>query len=90
MGIGKPSERELMCLYRARLWEGLILFVKDFEELEDDRSNDNQQGPVAQMVEQRPCKSQVAGSIPRQDLHRKKRPKPEYDWRVVVANARRT
>ena len=68
MGFGQPSERELMCSYRARLWEGLIPFVKDFEELEDGRSNDNQQGPVAQMVEQRPCKSQVAGSIPRQVL----------------------
>ena len=72
MGVGKPSERELMCLYRARLWERLIPFVKDFEELEDDRSNDNQHGPVAQMVEQRPKKKAV---------------KYEYDWRVVCARS---
>lgn len=90
VGVGQPTERELMCLYRAKLWEGLIPFAKDFKELEDDRSNDNQQGPVAQMVERLPCKQGVDGSIPVQDLQRKKRPKPEYDWRVVVANARRT
>lgn len=114
MGIGQPSERELMCLYRAKLWEGLIPFTElfeehdravkgglkssgetpdpasNFEEPDDERSNDNQQGPVAQMVERLPCKQGVDGSIPVQDLQRKKRPKPEYDWRVVVANARRT
>lgn len=88
MGVGQPSERELMLLARARMWEGLIPFVKDFEEPEDDRSNDNQQGPVAQMVERLPCKQGVDGSIPVQDLQRKKRPKPEYDYRVVIANAK--
>jgi hypothetical protein len=56
MGIGQPLERELMCLYRARLWEGLIPFAKDFEEPEP----------------------------------KSRRPEPEYDRRVVVANARRT
>jgi hypothetical protein len=84
-GVGQPTERELMCLWRARLWEGLAPFTELFEEPDDDRSNDNQQGLVAQMVEQRPCKSQVAGSIPRRGLH-KKSTKPDYDWRVVVAN----
>ena len=90
MGVGQPSERELMCLARARMWEGLIPFTSEFEEPDDDRSNYDKQGPVAQMVEQRPRKSQAAGSIPRRDLQKKKKPKPEYDWRVVVANARRT
>lgn len=56
MGVGKPSERELMCLYRAKLWEGLIPFCQLFEEPEP----------------------------------KPKRPKPEYDLRVVIANARRT
>ena len=89
--VGRPTESELMCLARARLWESLIPFAELFEEPDDDRPNDNQQGPVAQMAEQRPCKSQVAGSIPGQGLQiKKKRPKPEYDWRVVVANTQRT
>jgi hypothetical protein len=74
-----------MCLARARLWEGLIPLAELFEELDDGRSNDNQQGPEAQMVEQRPCKSQAAGSIPGQGLH-KKSTKPKYDWRVVIMN----
>ena len=73
--IGRPSVSELMCLARARLWEGLIPFTELFEEPDDDRSNDNQQGLVAQMVEQRPKKKSV---------------KYEYDWRVVVANERRS
>ena len=85
-GIGQPTERELMCLSRADLWESLIPFVALFEEPDDDRPNDNQ-GPVAQMVEQRPCKSQVAGSIPRQGPQKKK-PKVEYDWRIVVAKSK--
>ena len=34
----------------------------------DRTTADTSQGPVAQMVEQRPCKSQAAGSIPGQDL----------------------
>jgi hypothetical protein len=88
MGVGQPSERELMCLYRAKLWEGMIPFTKEFEEPDDDRPNANQQGPVAQMVERLPCKQGVDGSIPVQDLQKKKKPKPEYDWRVVVANAK--
>ena len=56
MGVGQPTERELMCLYRAKLWAGLIPFAVLFETPEP----------------------------------KKKRAKPEYDWRVVVANARRT
>jgi hypothetical protein len=90
-GVGIPSESELMCLSRARLWEGLIPFTKLFEEsaMEDRTTTDTGQGPVAQMVEQESCKLQVAGSIPGQDLHKKKA-KPEYDYRVVVANVQRT
>lgn len=84
--IGTPSESELRCLANARLWKELIAFVALFEE-PDEKSNDNLKGPVAHMVEQRLCKSQVAGSIPRRDLQKKKRLKPEYDWRVVIANA---
>ena len=30
--LGVPSESELMCLYRARLWESLIPFVAQFDE----------------------------------------------------------
>lgn len=45
-----------MCLYRAKLWDGLIPFAVLFET------------PAL----------------------KKKRAKPEYDYRVVVANARRT
>ena len=56
MGAGQPTERELMCLWRAKLWESLIPFVALFDEPEP----------------------------------KKKPAKPEYDWRVVVANARRT
>jgi len=55
-GVGVPTERELMCLARARLWESLIPFALLFEEPEP----------------------------------KKKLAKPEYDWRVIVANARRT
>lgn len=55
-GVGQPTERELMCLARARLWESLIPFALLFEEPEP----------------------------------KKKPAKPGYDWRVVVANARRT
>ena len=89
LGIGKPSEYELMCRHWARLYEGLIPFVALFEGSEHGRSNDNSRnhrGPVAQMVERLPCKQGVDGSIPVQDLQiKKKRPRPEYDWRVVVA-----
>ena len=53
MGVGQPTERELMCLWRAKLWGSLVPFAEWFEELEP----------------------------------KKKRSKPEYDWRVVVANA---
>ena len=90
MGVGQPTERELMCLWRTKLWQGLIPFAELFEEPDHGRSNDNRnhQGPVAQMVERPPCKRGVDGSIPVQDLQRKKRPKPDYDWRVVVANRR--
>ena len=55
-GVGQPTERELMCLARARLWESLIPFALLFEEPEP----------------------------------KKKPAKPEYDWRVVIANERRT
>jgi hypothetical protein len=55
-GVGVPTERELMCLARARLWESLIPFALLFEEPEP----------------------------------KKKTAKPEYDWRVVVANQRRS
>lgn len=90
MAVGQPTERELMCLDRIRLFEGLIPFTELFEEPDDDRPNDNQQGLVAQMVEQGICNPQVAGSIPGQGLQiKKKSTKPEYDWRVVVANAKR-
>ena len=40
------------------------------------------------MPETMNCKRGVAGSISGQDLHKKKS-KPEYDWRIFVANARR-
>ena len=53
MGVGQPTERELMCLYRAKLWAGLIPFAVLFETPEP----------------------------------KKKPAKPEYDWRIVVANA---
>ena len=90
MAVGQPTERELMCRYNARLFESLIPFAELFEEPDHDRSNDNQQGPVAQMVEQVSCKDQVAGSIPGQGLQiKKKSTKPDFDWRIVVANARR-
>ena len=56
MGVGQPTERELMCLWHIKLWEGLILFAALFE------------GPEP----------------------KKKSAKPAYDWRVVIANARRT
>ena len=56
MGIGKPSERELMLLAWTRMWESLIPFCQLFEDPEP----------------------------------KPKRPKPEYDWRAVIANARRT
>ena len=56
MGVGQPTERELMCLARAQLWESLIPFALLFEEPEP----------------------------------KKKSAKPEYDWRVVIANAERT
>jgi hypothetical protein len=55
-GVGVPTERELMCLARARLWDSLIPFALLFEEPEP----------------------------------KKKTAKPEYDWRVVVANQRRS
>ena len=35
VGVGQPSERELMCKVRARLWESLIPFVDLFEEEEN-------------------------------------------------------
>ena len=54
MGVGQPTERELMCLYRVKLWDCLIPFAVLFETPEP----------------------------------KKKRAKPEYDWRVVVANAK--
>lgn len=56
MGTGQPTEQELMCLWRIKLWEGLISFVDLFDEPEP----------------------------------KKKTAKSDYDWRVVVANARRT
>ena len=31
MGVGQPTERELMCLWHIKLWEGLILFAALFE-----------------------------------------------------------
>ena len=34
MAVGQPTERELMCLARVRLWEGLIPFVTLFDEPE--------------------------------------------------------
>lgn len=87
MAVGQPTERELTLLWNVRLFESLIPFVELFEG-RHGRSNDNQQGPVAQMVEQVSCKDQVAGSIPGQGLQiKKKRSKPDYDYRVVVANA---
>lgn len=90
-GIGQPTERELTLLWNVRLFESLIPFAELFEEPGHGRSNDNRnhRGPVAQMVEQGFCKPQVAGSIPGQDLQiKKKNSKPEFDWRVVVANAK--
>lgn len=66
MAVGQPSERELMCLCRAKLWEGLIPFATLFDE------------SVDQSVDQSVVRA------------KKKLAKPEYDWRVVVANARRT
>lgn len=54
-GIGQPSESELRCLARIRLWESLIPFVE-------------------MVLEENPFP--------------KRRPKHEYDWRVVVANAK--
>lgn len=89
-GIGRPSESELRCLARARLWESLVPLAELFEEPDDEESNDNQQGPEAQMVERLSCK-QGEPSIPGQGLQIKKEStKPEYDWRVVVVNARRS
>ena len=38
--------------------------------MKDRTTSDTSQGPVAQMAEQRPCKSQVAGSIPGQGHQR--------------------
>ena len=35
-GVGVPSESELMCLARARLWKSLIHFVSMFDEDEND------------------------------------------------------
>ena len=55
LGVGVPTERELMCLWRARLWESLIPFALLFDEPEP-----------------------------------KKAAKPEHDWRVVIANKRRS
>lgn len=63
-GIGQPTERELMCLDRARLWESLIPFALLFE---DSVSNQRELAAPA----------------------KKKPAKPEYDWRVIVANAQR-
>ena len=54
----------------------------------DRTTSDIKRGPVAQMVEQRPCKSQVAGSIPGQDLQLSPwlfLPVDDYDRGVVVA-----
>jgi len=75
MGVGQPTERELTCLYRTKLWEGLISFAELFEESDHDRSNDhrNHQGPVAQIVERPPKKKAV---------------KYEYDYRVVCGKGR--
>ena len=32
LGVGVPSESELMCLARARLWESLMSFASLFDE----------------------------------------------------------
>ena len=53
MAVGQPTERELMCLWRTKLWQGLIPFAELFEEPEP----------------------------------KKKPAKPDFDWRVVIANA---
>lgn len=31
--VDNPTEYELMCLYRARLWESLVPFCQEFEEV---------------------------------------------------------
>lgn len=39
MGVGKPTEWELMCLWRIRLWEGLIPFAELFDEPEPKKKS---------------------------------------------------
>ena len=39
MGVGQLIERELMCLWRAKLWEGLIPFAVLFEGTEPKKKS---------------------------------------------------
>ena len=55
----------------------------------DRTTSDTIQGPVAQKVEQRPCKSQAAGSIPGQGLHRLPNGQEFIDWEYYADLGRR-
>ena len=54
--------------------------------MDNRTTSDTIQGPVAQMVEQRPCKSQAAGSIPGQGLQRKQFQFTEWNVKLAFAD----
>lgn len=118
LGVGKPSESELMCLWRARLWKGLIPIC---QVLEDDpveyeilpgttkqeryRQRLIAEGrcphcgkpctPFAECEERRAYKQAKAknktlvhkASGRPGDKRLLPKPKADYDYRIVVANA---
>ena len=114
-GVGVPSESELMCLHRARLWEGLVSFCQEVEEepkekYEGDKYQRRRQklaaegccphcgkpcAPFVECEERRAYKRKKAkdktlvhkASGRPGDKRFLPKPKPEYDWRAVVANA---
>jgi len=71
----------------ARLWEGLIPFALLFEEsLDEDFPGP---GEVLQVSDGNPRAAMIEAGIRKPAPIKKKAPKHEYDYRVVVANARR-
>ena len=54
-GIGNPTERELMCLYRAGLWESLIPFCQEFEEVFKEEKGNKQKRYKEKLISEGRC-----------------------------------
>jgi len=77
--IGQPSQAEIDCLARLAIWEDTLKMIAENQDDSPEMVDDLITGGASVLLA--PLAVQSVGA--------RKRPRPEYDWRVVVQNGRR-